>query len=87
MRTPGWFWSKPWPSVPIVVAVALALVVTVALVNIPEARSLLRFGTLTIPEQLEIGAYSVAYLFVADALQRAFIRTQPVRDPRSARTK
>ncbi len=60
---------------------------TAALVNIPEARSLLRFGTLTIPEQLEIGAYSVAYLFMADALQRAFIRTQPVRDPRSARTK
>ncbi|HXB05357.1 MAG TPA: HAD-IC family P-type ATPase, partial [Candidatus Angelobacter sp.] len=87
VRTPGWFWSKPWPSVPIVLAVALALGVTVALVNIPEARSLLRFGTLTIPEQLEIGAYSVAYLFMADALQRAFIRTQPVRDPRSARTK
>jgi Mg2+-importing ATPase len=83
VRTPGWFWSKPWPSVPIVLAVALALVVTVALVNIPEARSLLRFGILTVSEQLEIGAYSVAYLLIADALQRAFIRTQPVRVPKT----
>ena len=82
VRTPGWFWSKPWPSLPIVVAVAIAFVVTVALVNVPEARALLRFGTLTVTEQLEIGAYSVAYLLIADALQRAFIRTQPIRDPR-----
>jgi hypothetical protein len=73
--------------VPIVVAVALALVVTVALVNIPEARILLRFGALTVPEQLEIGAYSVAYLLIADALQRAFIRTQPIRIPRTRRTR
>lgn len=83
VRTPGWFWSRPWPSLPIVVAVAAAFVVTLALVNVPEARSLLHFGTLTVPEQLEIEAYSIAYLLIADALQRAFIRTQPVRDPGS----
>jgi hypothetical protein len=69
------------------VAVAAAFVVTLALVNVPEARSLLRFGTLTVSEQLEIEAYSVAYLLIADALQRAFIRTQPVRDPGSRPTK
>jgi P-type Mg2+ transporter len=87
VRTPGWFWSKPWPSVPIVVAVAIALVVTVALVNIPEARSLLHFGSLTLSEQLGIEAYSIAYLLIADALQRAFIRTQPVRVPKERQTK
>jgi P-type Mg2+ transporter len=87
VRTPGWFWSRPWPSLPIVVAVAAAFVVTLALVNVPEARSLLHFGTLTVSEQLEIEAYSVAYLLIADALQRAFIRTQPVRDPGSRPTK
>jgi P-type Mg2+ transporter len=77
VRTPGWFWSRPWPSLPVLAAVAAAFVVTVALVNIPEARTLLRFGQLSLTEQLSIEAYSVAYLVVADVLQRAFIRTQP----------
>ena len=44
---------------------------------VPEARTLLRFGTLTLPEQLGIEAYALVYLVVADALQKAFRRTQP----------
>jgi len=76
-RTPGRFWSRPWPSIPVLAALGAAFVVTVALVNIPAARSLLHFGTLNLPEQLGIEAYSVLYLVTADALKRAFIRTQP----------
>jgi len=78
VRTPGWFWSRPWPSIPVLVALAAAFAVTVALVNIPEAQTLLRFGTLSLPEQFGIEAYSIAYLLVANALKRAFIHTQPV---------
>jgi len=78
VRTPGWFWSRPWPSIPVLAALAAAFAVTVALVNIPEARTLLRFGTLSLPEQFGIEAYSIAYLLVANALKRAFIHTQPV---------
>ena len=77
VRTPGWFFNRPWPSVPVLAAVAAAFVVTVALVNVPEARTLLRFGTLTLPEQVGIEAYALVYLVVADALQKAFRRTQP----------
>jgi P-type Mg2+ transporter len=78
VRTRGWFWSRPWPSAPVLAALGAAFVVTVALVNIPETKTLLGFGTLSLPEQLGIEAYSVAYLVVADALQRAFRRTLPV---------
>jgi P-type Mg2+ transporter len=72
VRTRGFFWSRPWPSRPVLVAVAAAFVVTVALVNVPEAKSLLHFGTLTVPQQLGIEAYSFLYLVIADLLQRAF---------------
>jgi P-type Mg2+ transporter len=78
VRTPGWFWSRPWPSIPVLAALAAAFVVTVALVNVPEARTLLHFGTLSLSEQLGIEAYSLAYLVVANALKRAFIHTQPM---------
>jgi Mg2+-importing ATPase len=81
VRTRGWFWSRPWPSAPVLAALGAAFVVTVALVNIPETRSLLKFGSLSVTEQLGIEAYSVAYLLVADALQRAFRRTQPLVRP------
>jgi Mg2+-importing ATPase len=79
VRTSGWFWSRPWPSVPVLVAVGAAFLVTVGLVNIPEARALLHFGTLSLSEQVGIEAVSVGYLVVANALKLAFIRTQPVR--------
>lgn len=77
VRNRGWFFSRPWPSGPVLAAIAAAFVVTVALVNVPEARSLLHFGALSLPEQFGIGAYSVAYLIVADLVKRVFRRTQP----------
>lgn len=77
VRTPGWFWSRPWPSVPVLVALGAAQVVTVALVVLPPAQALFHFGTLSLPELLGIGALSIAYLVVADALQIAFHRAQP----------
>ena len=81
VRTRGWFWSRPWPSTPVLAALGAAFVVTVALVNIPETRTLLKFGSLSVTEQLGIEAYSLAYLLVADALQRAFRHTQPLVRP------
>lgn len=77
VRNGGWFFSRPWPSGPVLGAIAAAFIVTVALVNLPETRSLLRFGTLSLPEELGIEAYSLAYLIVADLLKRVFRRTQP----------
>jgi P-type Mg2+ transporter len=77
VRNDGWFFERPWPSLPVVAAVAAALVVTVALVNLPPAKTLLGFGTLSALEQLGIVAYAVAYLAVADVLTVAFRRTAP----------
>ena len=83
IRTKSWFFSRPWPSLPLLAAVGAALVVTVALVNLPAAKSLLHFGTLTLTEQLGIGALSVCFLLIADVLQAAFHRMQAgVRLPR-----
>jgi hypothetical protein len=61
--------------VPVLVALAAAFVVTVALVNVPEAKLLLHFGNLSLTEQVGIEAYSLIYLLVADLLQHAFRRT------------
>jgi Mg2+-importing ATPase len=77
VRNKGWFFERPWPSLPVVGAVAAALVVTVGLVNLPPAKTLLGFGTLGALEQLGILAYALAYVAVADVLQTAFRRTAP----------
>lgn len=75
VRTRGWFYSRPWPSAPVFVALGAAFLVTVALVNVPEAKTLLHFGHLSPLEQVGIEAYSVLYLVLADILQHAFRRT------------
>ncbi len=76
VRTRGWFYTRPWPSVPVLAALAAAFVVTVGLVNLPEAKALLHFGNLSLAEQVGIEAYSVLYLLIADVLQYSFRRTQ-----------
>jgi Mg2+-importing ATPase len=76
VRTRGWFYSRPWPSVPVLAALGAAFIVTVALVNVPVAKSLLHFGNLSLAEQIGIEAYSVLYLLIADVLQYSFRRTQ-----------
>ena len=77
VRQRKWFFNRPWPSTPVLAALGAAFVVTVALVNVPEARALLRFGALSLPEQLGIEAYSLAYLLVADVTKQLFRRTLP----------
>jgi Mg2+-importing ATPase len=77
VRTRGWFYSRPWPSLPVLAALAAAFVVTLAFVNVPAAKSLLHFGNLSLAEQVGIEAYSVLYLLIADLLQHSFRRTLP----------
>jgi Mg2+-importing ATPase len=77
VRTEDWFWKRPWPSVPLLGALGAAQIVTVALVVLPPARALFRFGSLSLPEVLGIGAYAIAYLVVADLLHTTFHRAQP----------
>lgn len=77
VRTRGWFWSRPRPSGPVLLALAAAFAVTVALPNIPVTRSLLRFGSLSFLEQAGIEAYSIAYLAVASFVRVAYSRHQP----------
>jgi hypothetical protein len=85
VRTRGWFFERPWPSLPVVAAVTAALVVTVALANVPLSKTLLGFGTLSPLVQLGIMAYAVAYVVVADVLQAAFIRAAPLPKEPAAR--
>ena len=85
VRTRGWFFSRPWPSLPVLAALAAAFVVTVALVDLPPAKALLRFGHLSLAEQVGIEAYSILYLVLADVLQRAFRSTATASRPAEAR--
>ncbi|MGA7913433.1 MAG: cation-transporting P-type ATPase [Candidatus Dormiibacterota bacterium] len=78
VRTRGWLWSRPWPSLPVLVALGAAFVVTVALPNLPATRSLLHFGTLSWAEQAGIEAYSLGYLAVASALRVTYSRLLPL---------
>lgn len=77
VRTEDWFWKRPWPSVPLVGALGAALLVTVALVVLPPAQAIFHFGKLSLLELLGIGAYSIAYLVVADVLHTSFYKAQP----------
>jgi len=74
IRTKDWFFSRPWPSVPLLGALAAAFVVTVGLVNIPETKTLLHFGNLSAVEQLGIVGFALVYLLIADVLQHALQR-------------
>jgi len=76
VHTHGWFWTRPWPSAPVLLALGAAFVVTLALPNIPATRLLLHFGSLSVAEQLGIEAYSVTYLVVASFLCVAYWRWQ-----------
>ena len=75
IRTKSWFFSKPWPSMQVLLALGGAFVVTVALVNIPQARALLHFGRLSVLDQAGIVAYSVAYMVIANLIDREFRRS------------
>ena len=77
VRSSGWFWSRPWPSGTILIAVAAAFVVTVALVNLPLTQRLLGFTELGWTTQLAILAYAIVYVAVASALVHGFRRQQP----------
>ena len=77
VRTRGWFWSRPWPSATVLLALAAAFAVTIALPNIPVTRALLHFGSLGLVEQAGIEAYSLAYLAVASFVRVAYSRLQP----------
>ena len=81
VRTRGWLWSRPWPSGPVLLALAAALVVTLALPNLPATRSLLHFGPLSLAEQAGIEAYALGYLVVASALRVTYSRLLPSASP------
>jgi Mg2+-importing ATPase len=70
VRTKGWFFSKPWPSMPVLLALGGAFVVTVALVDLPGVRTLLHFGQLSAVEQVGIVGYAAAYMVIANWLKR-----------------
>jgi hypothetical protein len=89
-----WFWKRPWPSVPFLGALAAAQIVTVGLVILPPAQAFFHHGSLSLPELLGIGAYSIAYLVVADLLHTTYhhmqanlsgLQARRRRDQRSAR--
>ena len=70
VRTKDWFFSRPWPSLPVLVSIGAAFVVTIALVNLPGVRTLLHFGRLSALEQTGIVAYSAGYMVIANVLKR-----------------
>jgi Mg2+-importing ATPase len=74
VRTRDWFFSRPWPSVPVLLALGGAFVITIALVNLPEAKTVLHFGNLSLEEQVGVVAYSAGYVVIADVMKRAFRR-------------
>ncbi len=74
VRSSRWFWSPPWPSRPLLAALAGALIVTVGLINVPITQRLLGFTQIDWRAQLAIGAYCLVYLLVASVLVRAFSR-------------
>jgi P-type Mg2+ transporter len=81
VRSSGWFWQGPRPSSPLVLALAGCFVLTVALINVPVTQKLLGFAPLSWSTQLVIEAYGLAYLLLADIIQRAYQRhAVPARD-------
>jgi len=72
VRSPGWFWQGPGPSWTLLLALGGCFALTVAVINVPLTQNLLGFAPLSWPTQLVIEAYGLAYLVVADVIQRAY---------------
>ena len=75
IRGKEWFFSRPWPSTQVLLAIGAAFIVTIAFVNVPAIKTLLHFGNLSALDQLGIVAYSVGYVLIANVLKREFNRT------------
>jgi Mg2+-importing ATPase len=73
VRTSGWLWQAPVPSVPLALALGGAFVMTVLLINLPWTQDLFRFAPLVWWFQLAIVGYAVVYVVAADVLKRAFL--------------
>jgi Mg2+-importing ATPase len=75
VRTTGWFWQAPVPSLPLLLAIGAAFLATVLLINLPWTQTLFHFAPLASWLQLAIVGYALIYVFAADALKRAYVRT------------
>ncbi len=73
VRTAGWFWQAPPPSLPVTLALGAGLLVTFGLINVPATRGLFHFAPLPWAFQLGIAAYAVLYVLAADVLKRFFV--------------
>jgi magnesium-transporting ATPase (P-type) len=74
VRSPGWFWQGPRPSLALLLALGGCFALTVALINVPVMRDLLGFAPLSWSTQFVIEAYGLAYLVLADVIRRAYHR-------------
>lgn len=74
VRSKRWFWLPPFPSPTLLLALGACFVLTVALINVPLTQKLLGFGQLSWQFQVAIEAYGLAYLLIADVIQRSFHR-------------
>jgi Mg2+-importing ATPase len=74
VRTPGWAWQAPPPSWPLLLALTVAMAVTVAVPVLPVTQALFGLAPLT-PAQWQLTGLCVAgYLAVAELALRAYHR-------------
>jgi len=74
VRSPAWFWQGPRPSWTLLLALCGCFALTVALINLPVTQHLLGVAPLSWSTELVIEAYGLAYLVLADIIQRAYHR-------------
>lgn len=83
VRSKRWFWQPPAPSLTLLLALGACFVLTLGLVNVPLTQKLLGFAPLRWQVQIGIEVYGLAYLVIADVIQRSFHRNviPPSRSP------
>jgi magnesium-transporting ATPase (P-type) len=74
VRTREGIWRAPMPSWPLLSALGVAMLITLAIPTLPPGQDLFHFASITALDWLAVGICAAGYVIVAELAKRAYVR-------------
>jgi Mg2+-importing ATPase len=78
VRTPRWIFRAPTPSWQLLVALGMAMLLTLAVALLPPTQTLFGLTPITPDQWLAIGVFAIGYLVIAELAKRTYVRASPI---------
>jgi Mg2+-importing ATPase len=78
VRTPRWIFRAPTPSWQLLVALGMAMLLTLAVAVLPPTQALFGLTPITPDQWLAIGVFAIGYLVIAELAKRTYVRASPI---------